>query len=55
MYCLCIVEVFSFLVCCMAVDWCCSHDVHKETYDGSGKDEVLGDATSPLDVVADKV
>ena len=30
-------------------------DVHKETSDGSGKDEVLADASSPLDVVADNV
>ena len=47
--------LFSFLVCSMHVDWSCCLCVHKESYDGSGKDEVLADASSPPDVVADKV
>ena len=64
MYCFCIVEVFSFLVgtilflvfglfyarrLVLLLVMC------TETYDGSRKDEVLADAASPLDVVADKI
>ena len=65
MYCLCIVEVFFFfgryhLIFVFGLFYArrlgvAACDVHKESYDDSRKDEVLADASSPPDVVADKV